>query len=94
MNIKFPHIDSIITEEVDLGALGLFNLTMEIWHYEPVRAGMHEHDQYWIADVKTISVLKIDGREVEMELVWANRLIKQMLKNGKIKAEVIERLED
>jgi len=90
MTIKFPDKDSIVVKEVDLAYAGIFNLTMQIDEFNLERFPYlgNPNDEQMAVVAKSISVLRVDGRQEPFELQWANRILNKMISKGKINIEV------
>lgn len=90
--IKFPHTDSVVTEEIDFHDMGILNVTMEVCRYITTDGGLHEDDKYLVAEVKQLKVLNVDGKEDKVLIAQVYVLINAMLTIGAIGAEIEERL--
>lgn len=90
--LRFPHRDSEIVEEINLGAAGIVVLSLLVAHHREVTGGLSDQDQYVVAEVTRLEVLRVDGSENEEWVSWAQECINKMLRTGQIVVEVEERL--
>jgi hypothetical protein len=91
--IIFPHVDSEVIKEIDLGMIGFVNFTLSVGHYITEQGGLSDYDKYLVADVKRLEVTAVDGDKKSSLIDYYNNILNKMLKTGKINAEISERIE-